>query len=116
MTAQQTSQVTLLKEGDMMLFVAVVGKPTVENCLSGFNSSVFAYGQTGSGKTYTMVGELPQGDVLPANVSISDLQDADQLCFGCNNLGNGDHHTISSLGHQQQHCKHMQVVMLAAEG
>ncbi|KAG5231925.1 PHRAGMOPLAST-ASSOCIATED KINESIN-RELATED protein [Salix suchowensis] len=38
----------------------LVGAPLVENCLAGFNSSVFAYGQTGSGKTYTMWG--------PANV------------------------------------------------
>lgn len=50
---------------------AVVGRPTVENCLLGFNSSIFAYGQTGSGKTYTMIGELPaEGDSsLPAAVS-----------------------------------------------
>ncbi|KAK9725853.1 hypothetical protein RND81_05G173800 [Saponaria officinalis] len=34
----------------------LVGSPLVENCLAGFNSSVFAYGQTGSGKTYTMWG------------------------------------------------------------
>ncbi|KAI5076831.1 hypothetical protein GOP47_0008896 [Adiantum capillus-veneris] len=34
----------------------IVGKPLVENCLQGFNSSIFAYGQTGSGKTYTMWG------------------------------------------------------------
>ncbi|KAK7247028.1 hypothetical protein RIF29_41904 [Crotalaria pallida] len=34
----------------------LVGVPLVENCLAGFNSSVFAYGQTGSGKTYTMWG------------------------------------------------------------
>ncbi|KAI5007835.1 hypothetical protein ZWY2020_008883 [Hordeum vulgare] len=36
----------------------LVGQPLVENCLSGFNSSIFAYGQTGSGKTYTMWGPL----------------------------------------------------------
>lgn len=51
---------------------AVVGRPTVENCLSGFNSSIFAYGQTGSGKTHTMIGELPAADgpaSLPADVS-----------------------------------------------
>ncbi|GJN37168.1 hypothetical protein PR202_gb26094 [Eleusine coracana subsp. coracana] len=36
----------------------LVGLPLVENCLSGFNSSIFAYGQTGSGKTYTMWGPL----------------------------------------------------------
>nr|DAD24097.1 TPA_asm: hypothetical protein HUJ06_025560 [Nelumbo nucifera] len=34
----------------------LVGTPLVENCLAGFNSSIFAYGQTGSGKTYTMLG------------------------------------------------------------
>ncbi|XP_068665503.1 kinesin-like protein KIN-12B [Aristolochia californica] len=34
----------------------LVGMPLVENCLDGFNSSIFAYGQTGSGKTYTMWG------------------------------------------------------------
>ncbi|KAJ6729144.1 CENTROMERE PROTEIN E [Salix viminalis] len=34
----------------------LVGAPLVENCLAGFNSSVFAYGQTGSGKTFTMWG------------------------------------------------------------
>ncbi|KAL0382866.1 UNVERIFIED_CONTAM: Kinesin-like protein KIN-12B [Sesamum calycinum] len=34
----------------------LVGAPLVENCLAGFNSSVFAYGQTGSGKTYTIWG------------------------------------------------------------
>ncbi|KAL8262892.1 hypothetical protein R6Q59_024241 [Mikania micrantha] len=34
----------------------IVGAPLVENCLAGFNSSIFAYGQTGSGKTYTIWG------------------------------------------------------------
>ncbi|CAN0898612.1 Kinesin-like protein KIN-12A [Linum grandiflorum] len=34
----------------------LIGSPLVENCLAGFNSSVFAYGQTGSGKTYTIWG------------------------------------------------------------
>uniref|UniRef100_A0A7N0ZWY7 Kinesin motor domain-containing protein n=1 Tax=Kalanchoe fedtschenkoi TaxID=63787 RepID=A0A7N0ZWY7_KALFE len=45
----------------------LVGAPLVENCLDGFNSSVFAYGQTGSGKTYTMWGPanaLLEGDPL----------------------------------------------------
>ncbi|KAL8217308.1 hypothetical protein R6Q57_024145 [Mikania cordata] len=36
----------------------LVGAPLVENCLAGFNSSVFAYGQTGSGKTYTIWGPI----------------------------------------------------------
>jgi Kinesin motor domain len=37
---------------------AVAGLPIVENCLAGYNSSIFAYGQTGSGKTYTMLGDM----------------------------------------------------------
>ncbi|OIW14678.1 hypothetical protein TanjilG_33020 [Lupinus angustifolius] len=45
-----------------------VGVPVVENCLAGFNSSVFAYGQTGSGKTYTMWG--PANALLEENVEI----------------------------------------------
>ncbi|KAL6342691.1 hypothetical protein AAG906_013097 [Vitis piasezkii] len=45
----------------------LVGSPLVENCLSGFNSSVFAYGQTGSGKTYTMWG--PANALLDENLS-----------------------------------------------
>lgn len=34
-----------------------MGAPVVDNCLSGYNSSVFAYGQTGAGKTFTMCGD-----------------------------------------------------------
>ena len=30
----------------------------MENCLAGYNSSIFAYGQTGAGKTHTMQGSL----------------------------------------------------------
>ncbi|CAH2079246.1 unnamed protein product [Thlaspi arvense] len=45
----------------------LVGAPLVENCLSGFNSSVFAYGQTGSGKTYTMWG--PANGLLKEHLS-----------------------------------------------
>ena len=29
----------------------------VDNCLDGFNATIFAYGQTGTGKTYTMEGK-----------------------------------------------------------
>jgi hypothetical protein len=47
----------------------VVGRPIVENCLNGFNSSVLAYGQTGSGKTFTMLGQVPaKGQDLPEQV------------------------------------------------
>ncbi|KAK8299998.1 hypothetical protein V6Z12_D05G357200 [Gossypium hirsutum] len=49
----------------------LVGAPVVENCLAGFNSSVFAYGQTGSGKTYTIWG--PANALLEENLS-SDQQ------------------------------------------
>ncbi|KAK2389228.1 kinesin protein KIN-12B [Trifolium repens] len=44
-----------------------VGVPLVENCLAGFNSSVFAYGQTGSGKTFTMWG--PSNSLAGENVA-----------------------------------------------
>ena len=37
---------------------AVAGRPAVEHCLAGFNSTIFAYGQTSSGKTHTMTGDL----------------------------------------------------------
>ncbi|KAF9115712.1 Kinesin-like protein kif15 [Mortierella sp. AM989] len=32
------------------------GKTIVEQCVKGYNGTIFAYGQTGSGKTYTMQG------------------------------------------------------------
>ncbi|KAF8014161.1 hypothetical protein BT93_H0106 [Corymbia citriodora subsp. variegata] len=43
-------------EASQLDMFELVGAPLVENCLAGFNSSIFAYGQTGSGKTYTMWG------------------------------------------------------------
>ncbi|XP_071690230.1 kinesin-like protein KIN-12B isoform X2 [Rutidosis leptorrhynchoides] len=45
----------------------LVGAPLVENCIAGFNSSIFAYGQTGSGKTYTIWG--PANALLEENLS-----------------------------------------------
>lgn len=36
----------------------VSGMPMVDNCMSGYNSSIFAYGQTGAGKTHTMLGQI----------------------------------------------------------
>lgn len=30
----------------------------IDNCMAGYNSSIFVYGQTGAGKTHTMMGEL----------------------------------------------------------
>ena len=44
----------------------VAGHPIVENCLAGYNSSIFAYGQTGAGKTHTMIGHLGNSDQVPA--------------------------------------------------
>ncbi|CAI5990612.1 unnamed protein product [Closterium sp. NIES-65] len=42
----------------------LAGRPIVENCLAGYNSTMFAYGQTGSGKTYTMFGaDVDKADV-----------------------------------------------------
>jgi len=38
----------------------VAGTPMVENCMRGYNSSMFAYGQTGSGKTHTMLGDIDE--------------------------------------------------------
>lgn len=40
----------------------LVGYPLVDNCLAGFNSTVFAYGQTGAGKTHTIMGDLAEKD------------------------------------------------------
>lgn len=42
----------------LVLYIAGAGKPIVDNCMGGYNSSIFAYGQTGAGKTYTMQGPL----------------------------------------------------------
>jgi hypothetical protein len=30
--------------------------PSIEDCFSGFNTTIFAYGQTGTGKTHTVLG------------------------------------------------------------
>ena len=54
-----------------LILAVVVGRPMVENMLSGYNSCIFAYGQTGSGKTFTMLGQLPDAaaDAMPEQVS-----------------------------------------------
>ena len=33
-----------------------LAKTVIDNCLQGYNGTIFAYGQTGSGKTFTMSG------------------------------------------------------------
>ncbi|KAH0485821.1 MAG: hypothetical protein KVP17_002858 [Porospora cf. gigantea B] len=45
----------------------------VDECLQGFNCTIFAYGQTGTGKTYTMEGELSASepyDGLPPGAGV----------------------------------------------
>jgi len=42
----------------------LVGKEIVDNCLAGFNSTLFAYGQTGAGKTFSLVGKLDNPDLF----------------------------------------------------
>jgi kinesin family protein 6/9 len=37
------------------IFQSVAVK-VIDNCLSGYNGTIFAYGQTGSGKTFTVTG------------------------------------------------------------
>jgi kinesin family member 11 len=37
-------------------------KPIVDECLMGFNCTIFAYGQTGTGKTHTMEGDIHSED------------------------------------------------------
>lgn len=39
-----------------------VVRPIADNCLLGYNGTVFAYGQTGSGKTFTMQGPTNEED------------------------------------------------------
>ncbi|GIL43358.1 hypothetical protein Vafri_1134 [Volvox africanus] len=36
----------------------LAGQVAVDNCLAGYNSSIFAYGQTGAGKTFTVIGQI----------------------------------------------------------
>ena len=38
-----------------------LGRPIVDFCLQGYNSTIFAYGQTGSGKTHSIQGRA-RGD------------------------------------------------------
>lgn len=51
-----------------------VGKDISDNCLLGYNGTIFAYGQTGSGKTHTMFGppNLFLGSTYSTRDSISE--------------------------------------------
>ena len=48
-----------------------MAKPVIDNCLDGYNGTIFAYGQTGSGKTYTMSGgdKWPERGIIPRVIS-----------------------------------------------
>ena len=48
-----------------------VGREVVENCLEGYNGTIFAYGQTGSGKTFSMSGgdEWEERGLIPRVIS-----------------------------------------------
>lgn len=41
----------------------ILGRPIVDYCIQGYNSTIFAYGQTGSGKTHTIQGQNSQDDL-----------------------------------------------------
>ncbi|PKU60156.1 Kinesin-like protein KIN12A [Dendrobium catenatum] len=77
----------------------LVGLPLVENCLAGFNSSIFAYGQSGSGKTYTMWGA---SNSLSADCSLSQERGLtprvfEQLFFRINEVDSAFFDSISRV-------------------
>ena len=39
-----------------------IAQPIADQCLEGYNGSIFAYGQTGAGKTFTIQGPGNLGD------------------------------------------------------
>jgi len=46
-------------------------RPIVDECLEGFNCTIFAYGQTGTGKTHTMEGNIHSDEdagIVPRSV------------------------------------------------
>ena len=48
-------------------FYEIVGRPTVDDIMGGFNGTIFAYGQTGAGKSFSMMGKEgrdAQGNLL----------------------------------------------------
>ena len=48
-----------------------LGKPIVDACLQGYNSTLFAYGQTGSGKTHTIQGKCLEEPNKKAGISVN---------------------------------------------
>lgn len=58
----------------------IVASPVIEQCLDGYNGTIFAYGMTGSGKTYSMRG------VVRNSVSVL-FDNFDKTCSGDNATG-----------------------------
>lgn len=49
-----------------------VAKGVIDNCLQGYNGTIFAYGQTGSGKTFTITGGAEKYNdrgIIPRTIS-----------------------------------------------
>jgi len=48
-----------------------VARDVIDNCLDGYNGTIFAYGQTGSGKTFTITGGERYEDrgIIPRTLS-----------------------------------------------
>ncbi|KAI3629331.1 hypothetical protein MIR68_012638 [Amoeboaphelidium protococcarum] len=45
-----------------------IARPLLDNCLDGYNATIFAYGQTSSGKTYTMQGSDDNPGIIPLSL------------------------------------------------
>ena len=44
-------------------------KHLLDECMSGFNGTVFAYGQTGAGKTHTILGNESMPGLMPLAIN-----------------------------------------------
>ena len=74
----------------------IIGKPIVEDVLSGFNGCILCYGQTGSGKTHTLFGDMnnaqsPIRGLIPRCTQklfehISDAEDIEEAVVKCSFL------------------------------
>lgn len=54
-----------------------VGKDVADNCMKGYNGTIFAYGQTGSGKTFTIQGS----SFIPSSTNRIDQLSLPQACL-----------------------------------
>ena len=50
-------------------------KKICDNCLEGYNGTIFAYGQTGSGKTYTLLGKKMTNILENKNLTNIDMEE-----------------------------------------